>query len=133
MEEVKTVINKDQTVATDDGSVVTKRAQSVKTDVNPKQTIANVIWFIYGIIAMLLAFRFILKLASANANNAFVDFIYTISGFFSAPFDSIFGVSTTNAGTSTSVFEPSILVAIAVYALVAWGIARMLTLNEPEE
>ncbi|MCJ7783068.1 MAG: 2TM domain-containing protein, partial [Desulfobacterales bacterium] len=40
----------------------------------------------------------------------------------SAPFDTIFRVSTTEAGRATSVFEPSILVAMLVYALIGWGI-----------
>ncbi len=132
MQEVKKVINREQQVAANDGSVVTERAQTTKTNVDPKVTIANIIWYIYGLIAIILAFRFVLKIAGANASNAFVNFIYTVSKVFSAPFDSIFGVTSASSGSVSSVFEPSILVAIGVYALVAWGIAKLFTLNEPQ-
>lgn len=131
MQEERKVINKEKTAVDQDGGVVTERAQSTNTTVDTKVTIANLIWYLYGFVAVVLAIRFIMKLAGANSGNAFVSFIYTISGILSAPFDTIFGVAKTSSGTVSSVFEPSILVAIAVYALVAWGIAKLLTLNEP--
>jgi len=130
MQEVKKVIETDQRAATDEGTVVTERARTEKTEVDPKVTASNIIWYIYGFIAIILALRFILKLTGANPGNAFVSFIYAVSGVFSAPFDSIFGVTKASAGTVSSVFEPSILVAIAVYALIAWGLTKLLTLNE---
>lgn len=132
MQEVKKVINTDQQVATTDGTVVSERTQSVKTDTDPKVTITNIIWYIYGLIAIILLIRFILKITGANAANGFVNFVYSVSGIFSAPFDSIFGVAKSSSGTVSSVFEPSILVAIAVYALIAWGVAKLFTLNEPQ-
>ncbi len=131
MQEVKKVINKQQQVADNDGTIVTERAKTTRTNVDPKVTIANVIWYVYGLIAIILAFRFVLKITGANAGNSFVNLIYTISRVFSAPFDTIFGVTSANSGNVSSVFEPSILVAIAVYALIAWGIAKLFTLNEP--
>ncbi|RTK95053.1 YggT family protein [Candidatus Saccharibacteria bacterium] len=133
MQQVNKVINKEQKLAANDGTVETRRVQTVKSDVDPKVTIANIIWYIYGLIAIILAFRFVLKLAGANAGNAFVNFIYTVSKIFSAPFDTIFGVTTASSGTVRSVFEPSILIAIAVYALIAWGLAKLFTLNEPQD
>ncbi len=131
MQEVRKVINTDQRVATDDGTVVTEQEHTTKTEVDPKVTISNGIWYLYGLIAVILALRFVLKIAGANAGNDFVNFMYTISRVFSAPFDTIFGVTKASSGTVTSVFEPSILVAIAIYGLVAWGITKLLTLNEP--
>lgn len=112
------------------GEVVEKRTNTVRTNTDSKTTAVNAIWYVYGVIAFLLGIRFIMKLFGANSANAFVDFIYTISGVLSAPFDTIFSVTTAEAGTTRSVFEPSILVAIAVYALIAWGAAKLLTLNE---
>ncbi len=90
----------------------------------------NLVWFVYGLVAILLALRMLLKLLGANSNNSFVDIIYSVSGVLSAPFDSIFKVASAQAGATKSVFEPSILVAIAVYALIAWGITKLLTLND---
>jgi hypothetical protein len=112
------------------GEVVNERTTRVESTAGGKNTAVNAVWFIYTVIAILLAARFAFRLFGANAANGFVNFIYSISKIFSAPFDTIFGVKTVVAGQTQSVFEPSILVAIAVYALVAWCIARLLTLNE---
>lgn len=113
-----------------DGAVVRERSSTVSSSTDSKSTVINVIWYIYGLVAILLALRMILKLTGANSTNGFVSFIYSVSGALSAPFDSIFGVKTAEAGTTQSVFEPSILVAIAVYALIAWGITKLLAVNE---
>jgi hypothetical protein len=113
-----------------DGTVVREKSRAVETRQNPKSTFVNAVWYIYGVIAILLALRFVLKLTGANPANGFVNFIYAVSGVLSAPFDSIFGVESAKAGTVHSVFEPSILVAILIYALIAWGIAKLITLNE---
>ena len=112
------------------GAVVRQTTNSVEAKTSKKTTTVNFIWYLYGFVAILLALRMVLKLAGANASNGFVGFVYAISGVLSAPFDSIFGVASTDAGSTHSVFEPSILVAIAVYALIAWGISKLLTLNE---
>ena len=66
----------------------------------------------------MLAFRFAPKLLGANPNSGFVDFIYTVSGVYTAPFDNIFGAASTTTGEVSSLFEPSILVAVAVFVLI---------------
>lgn len=129
---MKKVINEDQRVIKDDNTIVTEHAQSVKTDVDAKVTASNFIWYVYGLIVIILLIRFVLKITGANAGNSFVNFIYSVSGVLTAPFDTIFGVTKASSGAVSSVFEPSILVAIAVYGLIAWGIAKLLTLNEPQ-
>jgi len=130
IEQERQVVTKENSQVDQQGAVVNTRSESVRSAPNSKRTAINAVWYLYGLIAILLAMRFALKLFSANPSNGFVSFIYNISGVLSAPFDSIFGVTKTVAGTASSVFEPSILVAIAVYALVAWGITKLLTLNE---
>lgn len=92
----------------------------------------NIVWYIAGFIDILLAFRFVLKLLGANSASSFVSFVYSVSGALSAPFDSIFGVTSTTAGTTRSVFEPSIIVAGIVYTLVAWGIVKLLTVSHKQ-
>ncbi|MDB5170142.1 MAG: Membrane protein involved in colicin uptake [Candidatus Saccharibacteria bacterium] len=95
----------------------------------PKSSIAaRVVWFIAGILITLLAFRFVLILLGANRGNTFVDLIYTLSYPFAAPFFGIFGYDLRYGVSRT---ELSTLVAIAVYALVAYGIARLLTIKQP--
>jgi len=116
------------------GAQVQQETRQVNTDVtvDGKSTAANVVWYILGVIEVLLAFRFVLKLLGANPESGFVDFIYNVSGVLTAPFDNIFGVASTKSGEIHSVFEPSILVAMAVYALIAWGIVKLLNVNRAD-
>jgi hypothetical protein len=116
---------------TNDGRTVQERTRRVETEGTPMSTLMNLIWFIYGVVAILLAGRFILKLTGANGTTGFVSFVYAITGWLSRPFDAVFGVTSASTSTFTSIFEPSILVAIVVYGLIAWGIAKLLTINRP--
>ncbi len=76
--------------------------------------LARVVNFIGSVIVALLALRFVLVIVGANAANGFVDFIYSASYQFVAPFFSIFdyqqdfGVAHIEWGT---------LLAIVVYAI----------------
>lgn len=88
--------------------------------------IQRIIWYIAGFIITMLALRLVLLMLAANQGNAFVDLIYAISGFFAWPFFGIFGYQPTY-GEFT--FEVSTVVAIIVYALAAWGLARAFTLT----
>lgn len=89
----------------------------------------RIIWYIAGILLALLAFRFVLTLLGANPNNAFANFIYETSQPFVSPF---FGLFSYELEYGVSRFEIFTLVAMAVYALVAWGLARLFTLKDPE-
>jgi len=122
-----------KTAVANDGRVVEERTRSVDSRASTKTTVINLVWFIYGVIAILLALRFILKLTGANGSAGFVSFIYSVSSVLSGPFDAIFGVTTATTTHFTSVFEPSILVAIVVYGLIAWGIVKLLQINQPRE
>ena len=85
-----------------------------------------IVYFILGVLEILLAFRFVLKLAGANPSSGFVDFIYGLSRFFVSPFNGIFRTSLAQGSETTSVFEPSTLIAIIVYAIIAWGIVKLI-------
>jgi YggT family protein len=82
------------------------------------------IWLLFGIVEGLLAIRFILKLLGANEAAGFASFIYGASAPFVAPFSNLFA----NPGSSGSVLELTTLVAIVVYMLVAWLIAKVIWL-----
>lgn len=86
----------------------------------------KIVWYIAGIIIALLALRVIFLLLAANQGSPFVDFVYGLSGIFAAPFFGIFGYT---PAYGQSVLELSSLVAIAIYALIAWGIAKLATLT----
>lgn len=122
--------SKDQAVS-ETGARVQQQTRKIDTNVkaDSKTTTSNIVWYILGFIEILIGFRFVLKLLGANPDNSFVNFIYNASGVLTAPFDSIFNVSTSKSGDVRSVFEPSILVAAFVYLLVAWGIVKLLNLN----
>ena len=113
------------------GAEVQQQTRKVTTDAtaDSRSTAANLVWYIVGLIEVLIGFRFVLKLLGANPSSGFVNFIYSITGVLTAPFDSIFGVTTARTGDVRSVFEPSILVAAAVYALIGWGIVKLINLN----
>jgi H+/gluconate symporter-like permease len=81
-----------------------------------------VVGFIVGIIDVLIAARFLGKLLGASSQSAFVHAIYQVSGVFVAPFTGIFG----DTGNKTNTFETASLVAIVVYAVVAWGIVVLI-------
>ncbi len=93
---------------------------------SPSAVAARLVWFIAGVIIVLLAIRFLFILLGANQGNGFVDLIYNASYPFAAPFFGIFGY-TLHYGISR--FELSTLVAIGIYALIAWGIARLITIR----
>ena len=84
----------------------------------------QVIYFIFGAIEALLALRFILLLLGANEASSFVSLIYTLSRPFALPFQGIFGEPSFGAST----IAWSALVGIVVYALIAYGIARLVEL-----
>lgn len=112
----------------DDGANVqqTTRVTSTKENERPADamyTASNVVWFIAGVLLIVLAFRFVLMLLAANQENTFANFVYTLSYPFAAPFFGLFGY-TIRYGVSQ--LELSTLVAMAVYALVAFGITRLI-------
>lgn len=92
--------------------------------------VKRIIYYIAGVIIVLLALRITLLLLAANQGAPFVDFVYGLSGVFASPFYGIFNYQPTYG---QSVFEISSLVAIIVYALVAVGIAKLLTLTRKHE
>lgn len=87
----------------------------------------NAIWFIVGIIEVLLGFRFVFEITGANPANAFVQFIYTMSYPFAQPFHSIFGVTV----VANAFFDWSLLVAVVVYWLIGYGLIQLLRIIHP--
>src|SRR5258706_2430418 len=87
----------------------------------------QVIWYILGVMEVLLAFRVVLKALGANPFIGFTSFIYTITDPLVIPFQGILRTSVT--GNST--IEWSTLIAAAVYVCVAWGLVYLLDLIYP--
>jgi hypothetical protein len=89
----------------------------------------NAIYYILGVIEILLAFRFIFRILGANSQNAFVSFLYSVASFFSTPFSGIFNSFVPYGLAAKSVFEPSIIIGMAVYAVIAWGLVGLLSMR----
>ena len=81
--------------------------------------ISALIWLIAAVIIAVLAFRFVLVLISANPGTPFVDFIYSLSNPFVAPFAGI---------VASGVIDIASLVAMVVYALAAWLLVTLFRL-----
>ena len=110
-----------------DDTATTDTVVADRTTVRPTSLAARIVWFIAGVIIVLLAFRFVFVLLGANPSNGFANFIYTASHPFAAPFFGLFGYSL-HYGVSR--FELSTLVAMLVYALIAYGLARLFTIAD---
>lgn len=87
----------------------------------------QIIWYILGVIEVLLAFRIVLKLLGASPYSGFTNMIYSLSNPFALPFAGILGTTM----STTLVFEWSTLIAMAVYAVVAYGIVAFFQLVKP--
>lgn len=88
--------------------------------------LSRVIWFLVGLMSILLLIRFGLLAAGADENQGFAQLIYGLTGWMVAPFAGLFGRSITYPGAAgTGAIEFESLVAIAVLALLGWGITKL--------
>jgi len=83
--------------------------------------LTQLIYWVFGLIEGLIAIRLILKALGANQSAGFAQFIYSITAPLVAPFQNLFGNPTYQA----SVLELSSIVALVVYALVAWLLGKL--------
>jgi uncharacterized membrane protein len=116
-----------ETITTNDNNENSAVERPVKRQATSYQTAGYLIYFIFGVLDVILAFRFVFKLLGANLSSGFVDFIYNLSAIFVTPFAGIFNTSLANGDVITSVFEPATLVAFIVYAILAWGIVALIS------
>jgi hypothetical protein len=104
--------------------VATERV--VERTVSPAAKLERLVYYLFGLLQALLAIRVILSLLGANRGNGFADFIYTITHPFVAPFFGLFGYQ---FQYGVSRLEIETLVAMLVYALIGWGIGRLIRLG----
>jgi hypothetical protein len=102
-----------------------ERVESVTDPYAPRHGAADkarqAIYLIFGIIEALIAIRVVLRLLGANQEAGFAAFIYGVTTPLLAPFFGLFGTSQING----RVLEPHSIVAILIYALIAWGLAKV--------
>lgn len=86
----------------------------------------QVVWYLVGLLEILLAGRFLLKLFSANTGAGFTGLIYYITGPLTYPFSTVFSTSQ----VELNVFEWTTLLAMAVYWLIGWGIIKLFLVSK---
>src|SRR3989344_3983698 len=104
-----------------------------KVEATNSQTTEYLIYFIFGALEIFLAFRLVLKLMGASTSSGFVRFIYGLTGIFIMPFEGIFRRGFAPGVETTSVLEPAALVALIVYAILAWGIVKLVRISSGEQ
>jgi len=87
----------------------------------------QVIWYILGLIEILLIFRIVLKALGANPFTGFTNLIFTLTAPLAVPFNGILGATV----VGNSVIEWSTIVAGIVYLCVAWGLVYLINLIYP--
>ena len=114
-----------ETVTSENDSANKVVASQTKGDATSFQTVEYLIYFFFGALEILLAFRLVLKLTGASLSSGFVGLIYGLTRIFILPFEGIFHQATTKGIETTAVLEPATLVSIIVYAVLAVGIVKL--------
>ena len=83
--------------------------------------VTQLVYWVFGLVEGLIAIRFVLKALGANPSAGFAQFIYGITSPLVAPFVGLFG----NPSSQGSVLELNSIVALIVYALLAWLLAKL--------
>lgn len=82
----------------------------------------QVIWLLFGILEALIAIRVVLRLIGANTGAVFSQFIYGVTSVFLWPFAGLVGTP----GVGQYQLEISSIIAMIVYALIAWGLTSLI-------
>lgn len=82
----------------------------------------QLVWLLFGILEAMIGLRIGLKLIGANPDSPIAVFIYGFTHLFLFPFTGLMG--TPEAGGM--VLEISSMIAMVVYALIAWALERLI-------
>ncbi len=83
----------------------------------------QLVWLLFGILEALIALRIGLKLIGANPASPIAVFIYGFTSLFLFPFTGLTGTPTAGG---IMVLEISSVIAMVVYALIAWALERII-------
>jgi hypothetical protein len=86
--------------------------------------LVEAIYLLFGVVNALIGMRVILRALGANPESPFAAFVYWVSAPFLTPFVGLFPPTPLDGG----VLEWHAIVALIVYALVAWILARLVWL-----
>jgi len=86
----------------------------------------QIVWYLVGLIEVLLALRFFLKLFGANTWAGFTNFIYTVTFPLTVPFSTVFRTGQLEG----NLFEWTTLLAMLVYLFIGWGIIKLFLMGK---
>lgn len=87
----------------------------------------QIIWYILGVVEVLLLFRVVLKALGANPISGFASLVYLLSDPLALPFYGIFKISVVEG----AVFEWSTILAGFVYLIIAYGLIQFMQFLKP--
>jgi len=82
----------------------------------------QLVWLLFGILEALIALRIGLKLIGANPDSPIAVYLYGFTGLFLLPFEGLTGTPSSGG----MVLEVSSVIAMLVYALIAWALERLI-------
>jgi len=110
------------------GALVEKQEQVVDDSFTRRNNILDrttqIMYFLVGMLEVLLGLRLLLRLINADSTSSFASFIYNLSAPFVAPFNGIF--NNDQVLNQVGVIELSTILAMGIYALLAYGVVRLL-------
>jgi len=84
----------------------------------------QIIYFVLGILEVLLTLRLFLRIINASSTAGFANFIYNFSSPFVAPFNGIF--NNDQVLNRDVIIEFSTILAMVIYALLTYGVVKLL-------
>jgi uncharacterized protein YggT (Ycf19 family) len=106
-----------------------RRRTHTEAHIPAEIVVARIVYWVFGVIEAIVAMRFALRLLGANPAAQFTKFVYQLSTALIAPFLAVFPTPRVQGAA----FDWSALLAMAVYALVAWGIVALIYAARPRE
>jgi len=103
----------DQTATTASDPYAAKRRNASR--------VVQAIYLVFGVIEALIAMRIVLHALGANPSAGFAQLVYGLTAPLVAPFAGLFG----NPQANGSLLELQSIVALVVYALVAWVLGKL--------
>jgi uncharacterized protein YggT (Ycf19 family) len=114
-------VHEHRRVTRDDPAMPADSISEVVSTTNPGWRAVQLIYLVFGVIDGLLLIRMVLKLLGANPHTGFSNWLYGVTEVFLTPFRNLLPT----IGNQQSQLEMSVVIAILVYALIGWAVARL--------
>jgi len=117
-------VERHRVVANEPVALAPAPSSEIVSTVNPGRRAMDLVYLFFGIIDGLLLIRLVLKLLGANPSAGFTQWTYAVTDVLLAPFRNLLPT----IGNEHSQLEMSVVVAILVYALIGWVLARLMAI-----